>query len=208
MSDRPFEDRPLKEIGLRGALWGMAAWMPASDEIQSNPADPDMNEEILAQRTCGTFLPATQLKETCRYRGFVAPSGHENPLAAYIAARIVLCSFAQLERSPKSIHTYRITPLSLWNAAGSCVTVNWSLEGLDRFSHHPVPKLVHREIREQSRRFGRAALRPWSSEYLLLRVDVHAVRPILHVHLRPAQRCRMVRGHPAPRRLPLYEFLR
>ena len=39
----------------------------------------------------------------------------DSPL--YEAARDALASFAELEKSPEHIHTYRITPLSLWNAA-------------------------------------------------------------------------------------------
>ncbi len=92
------------------------------------------------------------------------------------AARNVLCAFAQLERSPEYIHTYRVTPLSLWNAAASGVTGDWILEALERFSRYPVPELVRHEIREQLRRFGRATLLPWSQEYLLLRVEEPAVR--------------------------------
>ena len=43
----------------------------------------------------------------------------ENPL--YDAARDGLARFAELEKSPEHIHTYRITPLSLWNAAAAGV---------------------------------------------------------------------------------------
>jgi DNA excision repair protein ERCC-3 len=92
------------------------------------------------------------------------------------AARNFLCGFAQLERSPKYIHTYRITPLSLWNAAASGVSGDWILEGLARFSRYAVPDLVRQEVREQLRRFGRATLLPWSPEFLLLRVDEPGVR--------------------------------
>ncbi len=92
------------------------------------------------------------------------------------AARNALCSFAQLERSPEYIHTYRISPLSLWNAAASGVNGDWILGALERFSRYPVPELVRHEIREQLRRFGRATLIPWSQEYLLLLVDEPGVR--------------------------------
>ena len=40
----------------------------------------------------------------------------------YEAARDALARFAELEKSPEYIHTYRITPLSLWNAASSGLT--------------------------------------------------------------------------------------
>jgi DNA excision repair protein ERCC-3 len=92
------------------------------------------------------------------------------------AARNALCAFAQLERSPEYIHTYRITPLSLWNAAASGVTVAWIDEVLRRFSRYPVPELVRQEVREQMGRFGRATLLPWSQDRLLLRIDDPRVR--------------------------------
>jgi DNA excision repair protein ERCC-3 len=92
------------------------------------------------------------------------------------AARNFLCGFAQLERSPEYIHTYRITPLSLWNAAASGVSGDWILAGLARFSRYAVPDLVRQEVQEQLRRFGRATLLPWSPEFLLLRVDEPSVR--------------------------------
>jgi DNA excision repair protein ERCC-3 len=92
------------------------------------------------------------------------------------AARNALCSFAQLERSPEYIHTYRISPLSLWNAAASGITGDWILGALERFSRYPVPELVRHEIGEQLRRFGRATLLPWSPDYLMLRVDEPSVR--------------------------------
>src|SRR5512137_904476 len=94
----------------------------------------------------------------------------------YETARDVLARFAELEKSPEYIHTYRISPLSLWNAAASGVTGDWILRVLERFSRYPVPELVRREVHEQLRRFGRATLLPWSQDFLLLRVDEPAVR--------------------------------
>ena len=55
-----------------------------------------------------------------------------NPL--YEEARDTLAIFAELEKSPEYIHTYRITPLSLWNAASSGVSVAEVLNGLERYS--------------------------------------------------------------------------
>lgn len=91
-------------------------------------------------------------------------------------ARNVLCAFAQLERSPEYIHTYRLTPLSLWNAAAAGVTGDWILEGIEGFSRYPVPELVRHTIREQLARFGRATLCPWSADHLLVRIDDAAAR--------------------------------
>jgi len=92
------------------------------------------------------------------------------------AARDALSCFAHLERSPEYVHTYRITPLSLWNAAASGVTVSWIEQVLERFSRYPVPRLVREEIHGQVRRFGRARLRPHSDTLLELHVPDLRVR--------------------------------
>ena len=55
-----------------------------------------------------------------------------NPL--YEEARDTLALFAELEKSPEYIHTYRMTPLSLWNAASSGISVEDVLNGLERYS--------------------------------------------------------------------------
>ena len=93
-----------------------------------------------------------------------------------VEARNALCAFAQLERSPEYIHTYRITPLSLWNGAASGVALDWILEALRRFSRYPVPELVGQRITEQLQRFGRAVLLPWSTGRLLLRIEDVRIR--------------------------------
>ena len=92
------------------------------------------------------------------------------------AGRNVLSVFAHLERSPEYVHTYRITPLSLWNAAAAGVTVEWIEAALERLSRYPVPDLVSREIREQTARFGKARLLPESDGRLRLSVRDRAVR--------------------------------
>ena len=54
----------------------------------------------------------------------------DNP--KYAAARDALAPFAELEKSPEHIHTYRITPLSLWNAAAAGMTADAMVEVLAR----------------------------------------------------------------------------
>ena len=75
-----------------------------------------------------------------------------NPL--YEEARDRLAIFAELEKSPEYIHTYRITPLSLWNAASSGVTVADVLDGLERYSKFPLPDSVRTEIQQLMGRYG------------------------------------------------------
>ncbi len=60
-----------------------------------------------------------------------------NPL--YDEARNQLSGFAELEKSPEHIHTYRITPLSLWNAAASGIKAGEILDTLNNFGKFSLP---------------------------------------------------------------------
>lgn len=72
--------------------------------------------------------------------------------------RVLVSRFAELEKSPEYLHTYRITPLSLWNAASSKLSAEEIIEALDKHSKYPVPKNVVAEIREQISRYGKVRL--------------------------------------------------
>ena len=76
----------------------------------------------------------------------------------YEAARDALARFAELEKSPEYIHTYRITPLSLWNAASSGLTAAEILAQLEDFSKYGLPSNVVRDIDEYIGRYGRVKL--------------------------------------------------
>ncbi len=73
-------------------------------------------------------------------------------------ARDALCSFAELVKSPEYVHTYRITPLSLWNAAAAGVTVDAVLDTLQRFAKYDVPPNVPVNVTETMGRYGRLEL--------------------------------------------------
>lgn len=76
----------------------------------------------------------------------------------YEEARDALARFAELEKSPEYIHTYRITPLSLWNAASSGLSARDILAGLETFSKYGLPSNVTRDIEEYVGRYGRVKL--------------------------------------------------
>src|SRR3954463_13847151 len=73
----------------------------------------------------------------------------------YEAARDELARFAELEKSPEHIHTYRVTPLSLWNAAAAGSTVDEISGVLNRYSKFDLPGNVLADIREYVSRYGR-----------------------------------------------------
>jgi DNA excision repair protein ERCC-3 len=80
----------------------------------------------------------------------------DNPL--YEAARDQLARFAELEKSPDYIHTYRITPLSLWNAAAAGLRSDAIIEALKTYSRYPVPDNVCMDIVDYVSRYGRIRL--------------------------------------------------
>lgn len=89
----------------------------------------------------------------------------------YEAARDELARFAELEKSPEHIHTYRITPLSLWNAASAGVNAENILATLERYSKFDLPRNVLTDIKDYISRFGRVKLLKSETGDLLLRSD-------------------------------------
>lgn len=80
----------------------------------------------------------------------------DNP--KYAAARDALAPFAELEKSPEHIHTYRISDLSLWNAAAAGMTAAQMLDVLTLYSKFPVPSNLQPDIEERVERYGRVRI--------------------------------------------------
>lgn len=78
--------------------------------------------------------------------------------AKYEEARDAIAAIAELEKSPEHIHTYRITPLSLWNAASAGLTPDEALESLERLSKFDLPGNIVHDIRDYMSRYGRLKL--------------------------------------------------
>lgn len=72
--------------------------------------------------------------------------------------RSALIPFAELERSPEHLHTYRLTALSLWNAASAGFTAQDAIDALNEYSRFPVPQSVTFWIEETAGRFGKLRL--------------------------------------------------
>ncbi|MFL5732558.1 MAG: DNA repair helicase XPB [Chloroflexia bacterium] len=89
----------------------------------------------------------------------------------YEAARDELARFAELEKSPEHIHTYRVTPLSLWNAASAGITATDILGSLERYSKFDLPRNVLADIEDYISRFGRVKLLKSEASDLILRSD-------------------------------------
>ncbi len=74
--------------------------------------------------------------------------------------RNALIPFAELERSPEHLHTYRLTPLSLWNATSAGFTAENAIDVLKKYSRYDVPQSIEVWIKETASRFGKLRLVP------------------------------------------------
>ena len=88
----------------------------------------------------------------------------------YADCRDFLASFAELEKSPEFIHTYRITPLSLWNAAALDIKIEEITVGLNKFSRYDIPQNVLADIVDWYSAYGKLVLRPYKNGLLLLEI--------------------------------------
>jgi DNA excision repair protein ERCC-3 len=80
----------------------------------------------------------------------------DNP--KYAEARDALAPFAELEKSPEHIHTYRLTPLSLWNAAAAGLSAQAMIDVLRKYSKFPLPANLSPDLAEIVSRYGRVRL--------------------------------------------------
>lgn len=87
---------------------------------------------------------------------------------AFEDARADIAPFTELEKSPEHIHTYRMSPLSLWNAASAGLTAADILGVLDARSRYPVPDNVRFFVTDILGRWGRFQLDAGPEDGVLL----------------------------------------
>ncbi|MEV0394510.1 DNA repair helicase XPB [Polymorphospora rubra] len=85
------------------------------------------------------------------------------------ACRIAIAPFAELERSPEHVHTYRLTPLGLWNARAAGHDAEGVVDALIKFSRYPVPHALLVDVAETMDRYGRLQLANHPTHGLVLR---------------------------------------
>lgn len=81
-----------------------------------------------------------------------------SPLAE--ECRDALIPFAELIKSPEHLHTYQVTPLSLWNAASAGFSSDMAIETLKKYSRYDVPQSVEVWVKDTAERFGKLRLVP------------------------------------------------
>lgn len=94
------------------------------------------------------------------------------------SARDFLALFAELEKSPEHVHTYRITSLSLWNAAAAGMHPAEIVEGLKDYSKYDVPAFVISAIHDMMGRFGRVKIFREGESLLLRSEDVPLIEEL------------------------------
>jgi len=72
--------------------------------------------------------------------------------------RAAIAPFAELERSPEHVHTYRVTPLALWNARAAGHDAEQVVDALVRYSRYPVPHALLVDVADTMDRYGRLTL--------------------------------------------------
>ncbi|GAB48960.1 DNA repair helicase XPB [Mobilicoccus pelagius] len=97
------------------------------------------------------------------------------------SARRAIAPFAELERSPEHVHTYRITPLGLWNARAAGFDAEQVVDALVTHSRYPVPHALLVDVADTMDRYGRLALAKDDEDRLVLRCTD---RPVLEEVLR------------------------
>ncbi|WP_049360597.1 DNA repair helicase XPB [Corynebacterium aurimucosum] len=83
-------------------------------------------------------------------------------------ARAALAPFAELERAPEHVHTYRITPLALWNARAAGHDAEQVVDVLENYSRFPVPQALLIDVAETMSRYGRVRLHAHPAHGLIL----------------------------------------
>ncbi|MET7960368.1 DNA repair helicase XPB [Micromonospora zamorensis] len=74
------------------------------------------------------------------------------------ACRMAIAPFAELERSPEHVHTYRLTPLGLWNARAAGHDAEGVVDSLLKYSRYPVPHALLVDVADTMDRYGRLQL--------------------------------------------------
>ena len=97
----------------------------------------------------------------------------------YEDARDTISGFAELIKSPEHVHTYRITNLSLWNAAASGIAASRIIAALEAYSRYAVPENVIIDIEDYVSRYGRLKLKMLDGSVVLQSDDEILMKEVM-----------------------------
>ncbi|MFC7491216.1 MULTISPECIES: DNA repair helicase XPB [unclassified Knoellia] len=101
-------------------------------------------------------------------------------------ARRAIAPFAELERAPEHIHTYRITPLGLWNARAAGHDAEQVIDALVTHSRYPVPHALLVDVADTMARYGRLTLTKEDGRLVLRTTDRAVLTEVLrHKRIKP-----------------------
>src|ERR1700759_1898973 len=127
----------------------------------------------------------------------------DHPLAD--ETRTAIAPFAELERAPEHVHTYRVTPLALWNARAAGHDAEQVVDALVTYSRYPVPQPLLVDVVDTMARFGRLTLANDPAHGLVMATTDRAVleEVLRHKKIAPMLGARIdddtVGGHPSER---------
>ncbi|AKT50241.1 DNA repair helicase XPB [Arsenicicoccus sp. oral taxon 190] len=103
------------------------------------------------------------------------------------AARRAIAAFAELERAPEHIHTYRVTPLGLWNARAAGHDAEQVVDALVTHSRYAVPHALLVDVADTMDRYGRLTLTKHPTHGLVMQTTDRAVlaEVLRHKRIRP-----------------------
>ncbi|QJW95439.1 DNA repair helicase [Frigoriglobus tundricola] len=137
--------------------------MFASDTARLGHYNPSVIMPQKIAKTPGTAAPGAPAAMTFDPTNpFIVQSDRsvlvevDNP--KYTEARDAIAPFAELEKSPEHIHTYRISNLSLWNAAAAGFSAAEVVTVLQKYTKFPIPQNIPTDIAETVSRYGRVKL--------------------------------------------------
>jgi DNA excision repair protein ERCC-3 len=109
-------------------------------------------------------------------------------------ARAAIAPFAELVKSPEHIHTYQISPLSIWNARAAGLGIAQMIESLHSHAKYPIPEAVSQDILILGERYGLTAIERDGDDLRLTMADIplaellsrnEGVAKLLEVRLSP-----------------------
>ena len=117
-----------------------------------------------------------------------------HPAAA--EARAAIAPFAELERSPEHMHTYRVTPLGLWNARSAGFDAEQVVHALVEHSRYPVPHALLVDVADTMDRYGRLRLVKQDEQLVLEALGLAVLEEVLrHKRIAPLLGARLDDAH-------------